>query len=330
MPYISIVVITYNHENFIRQALDSIFMQNIDLTFEIIVGDDCSTDNTTEIIREYQQKYPNIVKPIIRSKNVGISRNWYSCFLKCSGKYISILDGDDYWTNENKLKTQIDFLEKNKTYIACSQRYSVVDENNKTIYEVYSGPGSPKSGDYTINDFEKYIYFGHPGTLIFRNIFLEAKYDYSIIERADRMVADITLCFILVSLGNIFISDDNMTAYRKVLTTNGSSYTSSIAKKSQIFQRIQFFKKLESYSITEFNIVLKRHDRSHYFLWWSLLYIMRYPTHHNWISLKKVYSLTENKISFPIYMFKKLPEFLLRLFKQFKKKLSLLKSKYIH
>mgnify|MGYP006081973771 CR=1 FL=1 len=318
--FVSIVVITYNHEKYIRQALDSILMQHVDFAIEIIIGDDCSTDQTAGIIKEYHQRYPHIIKPTFRSENFGATKNWYYSFLKCTGKYIAILDGDDFWTNKEKLKKQTDFLEKHKTYIACTQRYNIVDENNNIIKEIYNGPGCPKSGDYTINDFEKYIYFSHPGTLFFRNIFLEPQYNYSIITEADRFVGDITLCLILSCLGKIYVSDDNMTSYRKVSVKGGSSYWSSIAKQSQILKRIHFLRRLESYCKTEMNLDIKHADRSLYYVWWSILFMLRYPSRHNWSSLKQVFSLTDDKTRLPGYIIKQLPELPLRLIKHVKKK----------
>ena len=132
---LSIVVITYNHEKYIRKCLDSILMQDVDFSFEIIISDDLSTDQTAQIITEYQDKYPDIIKPNLRTINVGASKNQYDCFLRCTGKYIAILDGDDFWIDKLKLKIQIDFLKNNDTFIACTQRYSVVDENdNVTLH----------------------------------------------------------------------------------------------------------------------------------------------------------------------------------------------------
>lgn len=162
---VSIVVITYNHENYIRQCLDSILMQEINCSIEIIIGDDCSTDKTPEIIKEYSEKYPNLIKSYLRMTNLGATKNQYDCFTKSSGKYIAILDGDDFWTDKSKLTTQINFLENNN-YIACTQRYKVVDENNKVLQEIFNGEGSPTSGEYTLNDFQNYIYYGHQGTIL--------------------------------------------------------------------------------------------------------------------------------------------------------------------
>lgn len=318
---VSIVVITYNHEKYIKKCLDSILTQVLDYSFEIIISDDLSTDQTAKIITEYQEKYPDIIKPKLRSINVGATKNQYDCFLRCTGDYIAILDGDDFWTNQLKLKTQIDFLKKNETYIACTQRYSVVDENNNVTQKVFYGPGRPESGEYTINDFQKYIYYGHPGTLVFKNIFKQPKYDYSIIYKADRWICDITLCLILTCLGKIYVSDDNMMSYRRFQKKGGTNFCSSIQGKNSTLERIYFLKSLEDYCLNEMNIIIKHEDRMPYHIWWSILYMLRYPTKNNWESLKAIYKLSNNKKSVYKYILLQLPKLPILTAKQIKKKI---------
>ena len=316
---LSIVVITYNHEKYIRKCLDSILMQDVDFSFEIIVSDDCSTDQTAQIITEYQDKYPDIIKPNLRSINVGATKNQYDCFLRCTGNYIAILDGDDFWTDKQKLKIQTDFLKNNETFIACTQRYSVVDENNNVTQENFYGLGRPESGEYTINDFQKYIYYGHPGTLVFKNIFLEPKYDYSIIYKADRWVCDITLGLILTCLGRIYVSDDNMMSYRSFQKKGGTNFSSSIRGKNGIIERIIFLKKLEDYCQDEMNIKVRHEDRMPYYVWWSILLMLRYPTLNNWESLKIIYRMSHNKKKVYKYIFIQMPALPILIFRELKK-----------
>jgi glycosyltransferase involved in cell wall biosynthesis len=305
--FVSVVVITYNHEQYIRQALDSILMQNVSFAFEILIGDDCSTDQTAEIIEEYQQRFPHIIKAILRSENIGATKNLYDLFLKCAGEYIAILDGDDFWTDKQKLKIQIDFLKNNESFIACTQRYSVVDENDNVTQEVFFGPGRPESGEYTLNDFQKYTYYGHPGTLVFKNIFLEPKHDYSIIYKADRWICDITLGLILTCLGRIYVSDENMTSYRRFQKKGGTNFCSSILGKNGTIERLIFLKKLEDYCLTEMNIIVKHEDRMPHLVWESILYILRYPTSNNWETLKTVYRMSSNKMRVFKYILLQLP-----------------------
>lgn len=119
---VSIICNTYNHEKYIRDALDGFIMQQTDFPFEILIHDDASTDKTQDIIREYEQKYPALVKPIYQvenqySKHDGtISRIQNE---RAKGKYIACCEGDDYWTDPRKLQKQYDFMETHPDYSMC-------------------------------------------------------------------------------------------------------------------------------------------------------------------------------------------------------------------
>ena len=130
---VSICSITFNHAPYIRQCLDGFLMQKCNFKFEILIHDDSSTDGTQEIIREYVEKYPEIIKPIFQTENQwsqGI-RNIQSRynFPRAKGKYIALCEGDDYWTDPLKLQKQVDFLEENEDYVMCFH-------NSKTQYNV--------------------------------------------------------------------------------------------------------------------------------------------------------------------------------------------------
>lgn len=118
-PLVSICCISYNHEKFISQCLDGFIIQKVDFPFEIVISDDCSTDNTKKIIDTYVSKYPAIFKDVSPSKNLGSTKNFYHVLEKASGKYIAYCEGDDYWIDENKLQMQVDFLENNPEYGMC-------------------------------------------------------------------------------------------------------------------------------------------------------------------------------------------------------------------
>ena len=118
-PLVSICCISYNHEKFISQCLDGFIIQKVDFPFEIVISDDCSTDNTKKIIDTCVSKYPAIFKDVSPSKNLGSTKNFYHVLEKASGKYIAYCEGDDYWIDENKLQMQVDFLENNPEYGMC-------------------------------------------------------------------------------------------------------------------------------------------------------------------------------------------------------------------
>jgi glycosyltransferase involved in cell wall biosynthesis len=130
-PKVSVVTITYNHESYIRQTLDSFLMQETDFPFEIVVADDCSTDKTQDIVREYAKAHPGIIKPILRKKNIGAVPNSISSLQAAEGKYIALCEGDDYWTDPKKLQTQVDFLDKHPGYGLCFHPAKVIFQNNE-------------------------------------------------------------------------------------------------------------------------------------------------------------------------------------------------------
>jgi glycosyltransferase involved in cell wall biosynthesis len=131
-PLVSINCITYNHELFIRDALEGFLMQKTDFEFEILIHDDASTDNTANIIREYEAKYPDLIKPIYQTENQyskGNNPNRVYQFPRAKGKYIAMCEGDDYWTDPYKLQKQVDFLEANHEYSACTHYYDMIINN---------------------------------------------------------------------------------------------------------------------------------------------------------------------------------------------------------
>lgn len=143
-PLVSICCITYNHERFISQCLDGFLTQNVDFLFEIVISDDCSTDNTKKIIDTYISKYPAIFKDVSPSKNLGSTKNFYHVLEKASGKYIAYCEGDDYWIDENKLQMQVDFLETNPEYGICytkAKQYiqSKQKFNKKSVGDAFDG-----------------------------------------------------------------------------------------------------------------------------------------------------------------------------------------------
>ena len=121
-PLLSIHCITYNHAPFIRQALDGFVMQKTNFPFEVIIHDDASTDGTTEIIREYEAKYPDIIKPIYQTENQwskGVNINKEFIFPKIKGQYVALCEGDDYWTDKNKLQKQVDYMDAHPDCSLC-------------------------------------------------------------------------------------------------------------------------------------------------------------------------------------------------------------------
>lgn len=136
-PLVSVWMITYNQEEFIAQAIESVLMQKTSFDYEIIIGEDFSKDNTRNICAEYQKKFPDKIKLLFSKKNIGMTANAIRVFDACKGKYIALLEGDDCWTDPCKLQKQVDFLEANPQIAGCFHDVINVDENTKTIKENY-------------------------------------------------------------------------------------------------------------------------------------------------------------------------------------------------
>ena len=149
-PVVSICCITYNHEKYIEETIDSFLMQETNFPFEIVIGEDCSTDNTRKIIEKYKEMYPNIIKLIVSENNVGMQANGQRTMEACIGEYMALCEGDDYWTDKNKLQIQKDFLESNPEYIICYTDVEAFNENG--IIQDYIG-GATK--DLTADELKK-------------------------------------------------------------------------------------------------------------------------------------------------------------------------------
>lgn len=133
IPLVSISCLTYNHGKFLKEALDGFLIQKTDFSFEILIHDDASTDDTVQIILDYQKKYPDLIKPIFQEKNLwsqgtrALSATYN--FPRAQGKYIAMCEGDDFWTDPYKLQKQVDFLECNPEYVACVHGAHFFDES---------------------------------------------------------------------------------------------------------------------------------------------------------------------------------------------------------
>lgn len=243
---LSICVITYGHEAFIRHALDSILMQKVDFKYEVIVGEDCSPDETRKILKCYESEYPNFFKMIYRDSNLGGRLNAYDLYLRSKGKYIAVLEGDDFWIDENKLQKQIDFLENNSEYIATAHRVKVVDEYGQEKNERYP---TYKELIYTIHHYQKGILPGQTGTIVRRNYHKDYQYDYTLLNESHLTPGDQVNAMLLVSLGPVYCFPEKMSAYRHV-TSSGTSYSAGNKRRSPE-QMLVFWSTLLEFSRTQ-------------------------------------------------------------------------------
>ncbi|UTA68392.1 glycosyltransferase [Emticicia sp. 21SJ11W-3] len=216
-PKVSVCVPTYNHESFIRQTLDGILMQKTDFSYEIVIGDDASTDNNQTIIREYIAQHPQLFNAFLHQENQGptepkefAGRNNVLGIIKaCKGDYVALCEGDDYWTDPLKLQKQFDFMEANKSYMICHH-------NMQVIYEDHS-PGhffntSDQKMHSTIQDILEDRWFIATASTFYRNHFR----DHDFAAWHSRAAAgDWALVIQLAAQGDIHYIPEPMGVYRK-------------------------------------------------------------------------------------------------------------------
>jgi glycosyltransferase involved in cell wall biosynthesis len=126
---VSILVMTYNHANFIAQALESVLMQRVNFAYEILISEDCSTDGTREIVVEFQKRYPDKIRLLLSEQNVHSNAVVVRGIQHAKGQYIALLDGDDYWTSAHKLQKQVDFLDTHPECAVCFHNAAVIHED---------------------------------------------------------------------------------------------------------------------------------------------------------------------------------------------------------
>lgn len=232
---LSVSMVTFNHEKYIAQAIEGVLMQKCSFDFELVIGEDCSTDNTKKIILDFQKKYPKIIKPIFNKKNIGPNYNIIQLFNKSKGKYIAICDGDDYWTDENKLEKQLDHLETHPEISLCFHRTNILRNENSKL-TVHSLP-KPQP-NYSFGDLIEHDLFVPSNSVIFLNTIKKfPKWFYKL------PYGDIGIYFLVTRNANMGFLPEIMSIYR--IHENGM--WSQKDKKEQYKAKYEFFKTLFPY-----------------------------------------------------------------------------------
>ncbi|MBE6903288.1 MAG: glycosyltransferase [Ruminococcaceae bacterium] len=243
---VSVICTAYNHEKYIAKALESFLMQKTSFKFEVIVHDDASTDKTADIIKEYEQKYPDIIKPIYQKENQysqGVHITASLMIPKAKGEFIAFCEGDDYWTSPNKLQLQYECMNKYPQCSLVAGNAVRVSENGEYI-SIYSNKGY-KEGIYTAKDIISDLSMFPMASMFFRksyysenSLFLENVQNFDYIHKA-----------LLSTQGDVYFLDEKLSAYRQAAK---GSWTERIAQNKEKFEThikksIQAFEKLDEY-----------------------------------------------------------------------------------
>jgi|ERR1051326_7839717 glycosyltransferase involved in cell wall biosynthesis len=243
---VSVLIITYNHEAYVSQALESVLMQQTNFDYEVVIGDDCSTDRTRKIVIDFQRRYPNQIRLLLPNNNLGMHNNYIETLKACTGKYVAVLEGDDYWTTSDKLQKQADFLDAHPGSAICFHNVEAFYEDNR------SSPWNlcPKD-QKAISTLEDLLVanFIPTCTVMFRNGLIREfpQWVYTL------MMIDWPLHIFNAQHGDIGYLNEVMSVYR--IHPNGT-----FSMKSNIVHQLEFLKMYEwlnNYLPSEYHSIIK-------------------------------------------------------------------------
>jgi glycosyltransferase involved in cell wall biosynthesis len=261
-------MLTYNHEKYIRHALDSVLSQEINVSYEILIFDDASTDKTPAILREYKKKYPGIITLYMRKHNGNHpNRNFYYLLSKLKGKYWALLEGDDYWISTLKLKKQHECLEAHPEYSACVSDTESVGEDGTRLddKDVAFKYERNSDGIYTMDDFRAGKRVGRAVSFFARNEF--NKEEYKILYTANNMMGDYTLFMISAAHGFIYQMPEKLAASRIVRTQGKVNFNSiHINNSYRNYIGLCYYLRMEKHMMRYYGLDFESHHILEYFL----------------------------------------------------------------
>lgn len=249
---LSIICRTYNHEKYIRKALDGFVMQKTNFKFEVLIGDDLSSDNTISIIDEYKKQYPSLFKVIPRKVNLGPVNNLIDLSKHVSGKYVAVCDGDDYWIDPYKLYRQVEFLENNKEYTICFNKVVIDYLNSEQEYTI--APSNKK----TTTNFDDLIHgnYIYMSSVVYRWIYKDGLSEDNFNFNA--MPADWQLHLHHANKGKIKLLDNIMGVYNKHSDGIWSSVGNISSHYKYALREIELFKTFETFKNSKYKEFLKK------------------------------------------------------------------------
>lgn len=239
MSTVSVWIITYNHEQFIAEAIESVLNQVTNFDYKIIIGEDCSTDRTRDIVLQYKEKYPDKFDLYLPEKNIGMMELIRATYSMCKGKYVASFDGDDYWTDPYKLQKQFDFLEAHPDYVLHFHRVKVINEVRG--FTTLSRETFSKNADNSLES-DHLLEGTNPiltSSIMNRNVLGDSLPDWYY----ELPYPDYSYYFLLLQYGKVHYSSDVMSVYRvhKGGVWSGDTY------KSQYRNMINFYSQIHNH-----------------------------------------------------------------------------------
>lgn len=228
---VSIICNTYNHENYISDSIESFLMQKTKFKFEVLIHDDASTDKTAEIIRSYEEKYPNIIKPIYQEENqYSKGRDVFGInYKRARGEYIAFCEGDDYWIDPYKLQKQVEFLEQNPDFSACVHASVMINAENKKIISKIQ-PSKQNSELYMEDIIEGGGGLVSTNSIVYRKNRTNIRPDFFYKNKFSFL--DYQLMILLLMLGKVYYLNEFMSVYRVNVPGSWTLRNASDSKES--------------------------------------------------------------------------------------------------
>lgn len=255
-PLVSVICITYNHERYIRKCLDGFIMQKTSFPFEVIVHDDASTDKTACVIREYEEKYPEIIKPIYQTENQYSKGNNNITGLTvkyAKGKYIAMCEGDDFWNDPDKLEKQVSILRDNPTCKMCVHKVQIINEDG-TATGLYYPQIDIKEAILSPEDFVSYVcdekYF-QTSSYFFDGDCFRSFYNNLPEFRKIADVGDDPLKLFFADLGPVYYQTSVMSCYRQACLNAWSN--NNWATEKHFKRMIKMMELFDDYSKARFH-----------------------------------------------------------------------------
>jgi len=205
---VSVEMITFRQELYIRQAIEGVLMQETNFDFELVIADDCSPDSTPEIVESIIKNHPkgDKIKYFRHKENIGMQPNAMFAYNQCHGKYIALCEGDDYWTDPFKLQKQVDFLENNLQYVLCFHEVNILKPNGEIVDDFLTKVPENYETIETLARLGNYI---HTPSVVFRNIIKEFPFEFAFTP-----IGDYFLYLMLAEHGRLKLIEEKMAIYR--------------------------------------------------------------------------------------------------------------------
>jgi glycosyltransferase involved in cell wall biosynthesis len=229
VPVVSVCMITYGHEDYIREAIVGVLMQECDFEIELIVVNDCSPDKTDTVIKNILENHPkaSLINYIKHEQNMGMMPNFIFAMQECSGEYVALCEGDDYWTDPFKLQKQVDFLKANPKYVLCFHKVDILNKDGSIVDDFITKVPENYETKETLARLGNYI---HTPSVVFRNVIKEFPLEFELSP-----IGDYFLYMLLVEHGKIKYLDVNMAVYRYGVGVHSGSSELKMATSNLFF-----------------------------------------------------------------------------------------------